>query len=83
MLNLTGMGGHVTWTGVAVIAVSAILKAFDLEQYSGMVFDIGVALGLVGLGRKADRDQVAKKIKVTRKELREALEVIKQRRETQ
>ena len=48
-----------------------------------MVFDIGVALGLVGLGRKADRDQVAKKIKITRKELREALEVIKKRREEQ
>lgn len=73
--------GWKTITGAAIIAASAILEAIGFSVYSNALFDVGVAVGLVGLGHKVEKSKVAEKIKLTRKELREALQIIRARKQ--
>jgi len=51
------MKGWKTWTGAAIIGLSAALKAAGGEyaQYAEILVMVGGAFGLVGIGHKADR----------------------------
>jgi len=51
----TKMTGWKTWTGAAIIGVSAALDILGYGQYTQAVMMLGSAFGLVGIGHKLEK----------------------------
>ncbi len=49
------VGGGKTLIASIIIAVSAGLKASGLEPFDDILLQIGIALGVIGIGHKVER----------------------------
>jgi len=49
------MKGWKTWLGIALIAISAGLRAAGYEELSNIVLTVGGAIGVVGIGHKIEK----------------------------
>ena len=71
------MGGWKVWTSAVIITVSAVMDAFDVP-YDDLVLTIGGVLGLVGASHKVEKAGLAKKIRMTKKDMIELARRVRQ-----
>jgi hypothetical protein len=50
------MKGWVTWTGCAILSASLIWQLTQFFDIPGMLFDIGLIVMVIGLGRKIEKE---------------------------
>jgi hypothetical protein len=55
------MKGWVTWLGCATVFISLVWYLIQYETYvPGMLYDVGLIIMVIGLGRKIEKPRVAK-----------------------